>query len=110
MPDLKQRLDAVDQIPVGDVWPEIRERFEDAAAGRVTPLRAADPKRGPEVGWRRALTIAAVLVLMAAVGIFLVRALTSDRIPADRPEPRPAPAASGASRTPSTATSTSPIP
>ena len=58
MPDLKQRLDAIDLVPVDDVWPEILERFEDEAAGRVTPLRGLDPTRRPEVGWRKALTIA----------------------------------------------------
>jgi dipeptidyl aminopeptidase/acylaminoacyl peptidase len=96
MPDLKQRLDAVDQIPVDDVWPEIRERLKDEAAGLVTPLRAANPQRGPEVGWRKALTIAAVLVLVAAAGILFVRSLRSDLTPATPPEPRPAPGVSGA--------------
>ena len=92
MPDLKQRLDAVDQIPVGDLWPEIRERFDDEAAGRVTPLRRSDPSARPEVGWRKALTIAAVFVFLAAVGIVLVRSLTSDGVPANPPdEPAPAP-------------------
>ena len=35
------------------------------------------------------------VIVALAMGIFLVRSLTSDPIPADRPEPRPAPAASG---------------
>ena len=92
MPDLKQRLDAVDQIPVDDLWPEIRERFEDEAAGRVTPLRRSDPSGRPEVGWRKALTIAAVFVLLAVAAVALARSLTSDGIPANPPvEPTPAP-------------------
>jgi len=94
MPDLKQRLDAVDLIPVDDVWPEIRERLEDEAAGRVTPLRKLEPHR-PEIGWRKAFTIAAVFLLVAAVGILLVRSLRSHPTPANPPEPRPAPAAAG---------------
>ena len=91
MSDLKQRLDAVDHLPVDDLWPEIRERFEDEAAGRVPSLRIAENRRGPEVGWRKGLTIAAVFVLLAAVGIVLVRSLTSDGVPANPPvEPAPA--------------------
>jgi hypothetical protein len=96
MPDLKQRLDAVDQVPVDDLWPEIRERVADEAAGKVTPLRRSDRSGLPEVGWRKALTIAAVFAVLAAAGFVLVRSLTSDGVPATPPaEPRPAPAASG---------------
>jgi Tol biopolymer transport system component len=92
MPDLKQRLDAVDRIPVDDLWPEIRERFEDEAAGRVTPLRIAENRRRPEVGWRKGLTIAAVFALLAAAGIVLLRSLSSDGTPANPPvDPAPAP-------------------
>src|SRR5919204_2373065 len=91
MSDLKQRLDAVEHLPVDDLWPEIRERYEDKAAGKVTSLRIAEKRRGPEVGWRKGLTIAAVFVLLAAVGIVLVRSLTSDGVPANPPvEPAPA--------------------
>src|SRR5919204_4019359 len=92
MSDLKQRLDAVEHLPVDDLWPEIRERYEDKAAGKVTSLRIAEKRRGPEVGWRKGLTIAAVFVLLAAVGIVLVRSLTSETIPANPPdEPAPPP-------------------
>jgi Tol biopolymer transport system component len=92
MPDLKQRLDAVDQLPVDDLWAEIRERFEDGAAGLVSPVRLDERRRRPEVGWRKALTIAAVFALLAAVGFAVVRSLTSESIPADPPvEPTPAP-------------------
>jgi Tol biopolymer transport system component len=95
MPDLKQRLDAVDLVPVDDLWPEIRVRFEDEAAGRVTSLReVGERRRRPEVGWRKALTIAAVFVLLAAAGVVLFRSLTSDRVPANPPvEPTRTPAA-----------------
>src|ERR1044072_8150273 len=96
MADLKQLLDAVDLMPVDDVWPEIVERFEDEAAGKVTPLRIAESRRRPEVGWRKALTIAAVFVLVVGVGFAVVRSLTSDDVPPTPPvEPAPAPAAAG---------------
>ena len=81
MSDLRERFDAADRIPVDDVWPSVRARLHDGAQPVVLVEPAIDVR---PAGWRRALLIAAVLVLSVAAVLVVVRAFdrVGSRVPA----------------------------
>src|SRR6185436_17804791 len=74
MPDLKQRLDAIDLLPVDDVWSEVRDRLETETTSVVRPNRAGGPRRSRRDAWRKALTIAAAFALAIGSVALAIRA------------------------------------
>jgi Tol biopolymer transport system component len=81
MTDLRERFDAADRIPVDDVWPSVRARLDEGPRPVVLDGTAPDVAAA---GWRRALLIAAALILSVAAVLVVVRAFerVDSRVPA----------------------------
>jgi Tol biopolymer transport system component len=76
-----------------------RERLGRVVRGFAPPDDAFERlvnRKGRKQRNQRLAAGAVGLIVALATGLVLVRSLTSDGVPADRPEPRPSPAASGA--------------
>ncbi len=82
MPDLRERFEAADLIPVDEIWPAVRDRLDPALMDpqvhrRAEGLSGWSSSRG---GWRKAATIAAALAVAVASLVVALRAFdTADR-------------------------------
>ncbi len=81
MPDLRERFESTDLIPVDDVWTDVTARLEDADDAR--PLRFGGPS-SERIGWKKVVTIAAAFAIAVASIAIAIRAFRSaeEKLPA----------------------------